>query len=268
MPEDLSAFLSFAHTLADTSRALLSAAGGKFSVELKEDFSEVTNLDRQIEEEFRRLVASRYPDHGVIGEEFPRTNPEAELQWIFDPIDGTQNFSHHIPTFGTIIALHYRNEPIVGLIDHPALTLRYTAVKGGGCFCNGDRIVLEDLPPGRLPKHELLVLSPPSNFKSFGMGRYLDRFLSQHKNIRIYGDCFGQTTVLHGRASGALHANFKLWDIAALPLLIREAGGELVILESHSEGSAIETTQQTFICGKPRVVQYLQRILLEPPARS
>ena len=117
-----------------------------FRKRLKADASYVTNADLAVERTLRALIGRRFPAHGIVGEEFPPVNAGAAFQWILDPIDGTLSFTHGIPYFGTIIALHHDGIPIVGVIDHPALGLCYSAGLGLGAWCNGRRLHVRDVP--------------------------------------------------------------------------------------------------------------------------
>src|SRR5205814_800276 len=102
--------LGFADVAREQLRALCRTG---FTVKRKSDGSFVTSADFEVEERLRAQIQRQFPDHGIVGEEFPAHRPEAEFQWILDPVDGTEDFVQQIPTFGTIIALHYRGEPLV-----------------------------------------------------------------------------------------------------------------------------------------------------------
>jgi hypothetical protein len=132
--------------LADGGR--IAAAEQGFSVETKLDRSLVTDVDRAVERQWERLERW-FPDHGVIGEEYPPTRAASPFQWIMDPIDGTEEFVHGIPTFGTMLALHHRGVPLVGVIDHPALDIRVNAGVGLGTHRNGNPVRPEDTPGSR-----------------------------------------------------------------------------------------------------------------------
>ena len=135
-----------------------------FSVETKLDRSLVTDVDRAVERRWRELIERWFPDHGALGEEYPPTRPASAFQWIMDPIDGTEEFVHGIPTFGTMLALHHRGVPLVGVIDHPALDIRVNAGVGLGTHRNGRRVRLDDAPASARPEDVRLVLSARINF--------------------------------------------------------------------------------------------------------
>src|SRR5947209_1655649 len=106
---DVERYHAAAVEMADEARRIVEPAIERgFEVETKPDASLVTDIDHAVERRFRELIGRWFPDHGVIGEEYPPTHPESAFQWILDPIDGTEEFVHGVPTFGTMMALHYR----------------------------------------------------------------------------------------------------------------------------------------------------------------
>ena len=121
----INALFEFANELADASRLLILDNWQKeLKVSIKPDHSLVSELDYKVEIHCREIISRRFPDHGIIGEEFEDQNPTSDWKWIIDPIDGTREFVNRLPFFGTIIALHYCGRPIVGIIDHPIINLR------------------------------------------------------------------------------------------------------------------------------------------------
>jgi hypothetical protein len=119
-------FISLAERLADaTGRIVRHHFRSPLEIITKADDSPVTIADREAEKELRRMVALAYPQHGLIGEEFPAERRDADYVWVFDPIDGTKSFITGRPLFGTLIALLHRGRPILGIIDHPALGERW-----------------------------------------------------------------------------------------------------------------------------------------------
>lgn len=220
-------YLTFGLALAADARRTLAGYGQGFKTELKSDKSYVTEVDVAIERALRAAIAARFPDHGVLGEELAPTNPEAEYQWILDPIDGTDNFAHGIPTFGTIVGLHYRGTPIVGVIDHPALGLIFSAARGLGAFCNSQRVTVNDyaqISGG----HEMIAIAAADNFAKSGSVAVLERVQRQFPNTRTYRDCFAHTRAVCGSVAAAVDVNLNRWDLAATQVLVEEAGGKYV----------------------------------------
>ena len=227
-----------------------------FARRLKADASFVTDADLAVEHRLRSAIHRAFPDHGIIGEEFPPLAPDAEYQWILDPIDGTLSFLHGIPFYGTIIALHYRGRPLVGVIDHPGLGTCYAAAAGLGAWRDGRRLRMDDIPPGAI-KHEVISVGDRSRFARCGRSGAFDRLMRSHPQVRGYMDCIAHTFAAEGSLGGAVDYGIRLWDIAATQVLIEEAGGRFVIAhESNRGGLPI----YGIICGKPTVVRWLERI--------
>ena len=256
-PDRLLELHAFVLGLLDETRQQIEAKmlTGYFH-SVKDDRSEITEVDRSIELYLQRAILERFPEHGFIGEERTPNAERAEFTWYVDPIDGTQNFTHVIPTFGTIIALHHNGRPIVGAIDHPKLHETVSGALGIGAFLNGERLVLNDLAEHELPAEELVTLASPANFARTGDFDVLFNFLRHHPNVRVYGDCFAQNAAFTGKAGASVQFNVKPWDIAAAKLLIEEAGGSAIPLcrnEDHRLG-----TFYGMLFGKKRMVEYLR----------
>lgn len=259
---EISGFFAVARAIIARNRELiLQRQQSGFSIAIKSDLSEVTEVDHAVEEAVRNELAQHFPDHGIIGEEFAPTNLTADFQWYIDPIDGTQNFARQIPTFGSILALHYKGRPIVGCVDHPMLGQSYSAAYGEGAWCNGRKLSLADLGPGASLEYELVTLSSPAQFVRTNEMHRVERFLKNHTNVRIYGDCFSQTCAISGKTGAAVHFNVKAWDVAAARILVEEAGGKCLtrVVEESERGGPY----WRMVLGKPRVVDYLSKWFLE-----
>ena len=126
MKLDNTELLKFAFNFADTSKTILKKNYFQnFDIEEKNDGSLVTNIDKEIEEKFRKNLKKKFPEHGVIGEEFGYENENNEYVWVIDPLDGTHSFIAGKPLFGTLISCLKNNRPIIGLIDIPILNQRW-----------------------------------------------------------------------------------------------------------------------------------------------
>ncbi|MBI5782811.1 MAG: hypothetical protein HZA69_03620 [Gammaproteobacteria bacterium] len=229
---DIEQFHAKALEFTTQSRELIRAAlAAGFEVKRKPDNSFVTSADLKVEERLRELIARYFPDHGVIGEEYPPTNPQAAYQWIMDPIDGTEDFVQRLPTFGTILALHYRGEPVVGVIDHPVLDIRVSAAFGLGAHRNGRRVTLTDLDPAAIDGTERVMLPARANFiKHRDDGHLFDALARAHPNHRIFRSCFTHTCAVTGQADATIDYGNPVWDFAASRILIEEAGGKFVVV--------------------------------------
>lgn len=233
-----------------------------FSNELKSDNSLVTEADVQSETRLRELIAEAFPEHGIIGEEFPPMNPDADYVWILDPVDGTEEFAHGLPLYGCMIALYERGEPIVGVVDQPELGVRLSAAKGLGAFRNSQLLpcLAEDsaLPAGK----ERLGLASFWHFGTDPLGQKLfTSVVKSFPNIRIYSSCFIYTAMITGGLDVCLNWKLKPWDNSVAPLFAGEAGGKYISLPSveDKEGDTLESG----LFGRSAVVERIRPIVEE-----
>lgn len=224
---DNHAYLTFGRALAAQARRVIAHYGRDFKVSAKPDGSFVSEVDVAVERALRESIAARFPAHAVQGEELPATQTGAEFTWLIDPIDGTDNFVHGVPTYGCIIGLHRGDEPVMGVIDHPALNLCYSAARGLGAFCNERRIRVDDFAhvTGGEP---IVALAAPANFLKTGELGLLERVQQLFPNTRGYRDCFAHTRVAQGSVAAMAEVNVSAWDLAATQVLIEEAGGVFI----------------------------------------
>jgi fructose-1,6-bisphosphatase/inositol monophosphatase family enzyme len=254
---DVARFHAKALEFSASARALiLSLLAAGFEVRRKPDRSFITSADLKVEERLRELIGKNFPDHGIIGEEYPPTRPEAPFQWIMDPIDGTEDFVQRMPAFGSILALHYRGEPVVGVIDHPVLDIRVSAALGLGTHRNGERITLADLDPATIDGTERVMLPARANFtKHRDDGPLFDAVARAHPNHRIYRTCFSHTCAILGQADAAIDYGNPIWDLAASRILIEEAGGRFLSVRAW-DVPAVGRVYGS-IMGKPALVDRL-----------
>src|SRR5947209_5833998 len=183
--------------------------------EVKPDATVVTNIDRMVETWLREKIAARFPDHGFFGEEYGRDHVGAEFLWAIDPIDGTANMVHGLPTWAVSLGLLRAGRPFAGVVHLPVLGETYAATVGGGARLNGRPIHALDL--------ETLQRDDTVGIGSEAVHRVdLTQFISRQRN-------FGAVAVhLAYTARGALRGNVsgddKLYDIAAGLLIATEAG--------------------------------------------
>jgi histidinol-phosphatase len=186
----------------------------------KGDNTPVTVADREAEQLLRRLIAERWPDHGILGEEYGEERPEAPIRWIIDPIDGTRSFVCGVPLYANLLACVEGDRTLAGVMHFPALGDTLTAARGLGCSWNGR--------PARVSEvdqlAEAVVLT--SQVGSFGdkteaWGRLCEASYIQ----RTWGDAYGYALVATGRAEVMVDPQVKIWDIAPMPVILEEAGG-------------------------------------------
>ncbi|MBW3670162.1 MAG: hypothetical protein KY432_00660, partial [Acidobacteria bacterium] len=150
--------------------------------------------------------------------------------------------------YGTILALYRGNEPLVGVIQLPALERCYWAGRGLGAFCNGRQLRISD---STAPLSEVIAVGDRSQFGRAGLTDQFDHLMRQHSWTRTYADCFGHTLAIEGAAGAMYDVDLKEWDISATRLLITEAGGRFERLPGKSED------RWNVLFGKPGVVEWI-----------
>ena len=230
-PLDFEALARTAERAADAARAETLPRFRRVGFETKQDGSPVTEADREAEQAIRRVLREATPDFGIIGEEYGEEGAADRPRWVVDPIDGTIAFSRGIPLFSTLIALAVDGEPVMGLIDVPALDERYVGWRGGGCRRNGVRTRVSqeaDL------KRALISHGDPYSFDMFDERPAFERMAREIPMLRGYTDGFGYAQVLGGGVDAMVDLGLNLWDIAAAQLLVPEAGGRCATLPARN----------------------------------
>lgn len=220
-------FSDFANHLADLSepiaRKYFRLPNGEI---VKEDKSPVTLADREIEEILRSEIEKKFPEHGIIGEEYGVHNVDADYQWIIDPIDGTASFIIGRPTFGTLIALAYKGKPILGIINQPISRERWLGIDGEGAWFNGQ--------PIKTRQCESIADAIISSTSQFFFDEVdLKKFLNLSKQAKyqrfggvVYGaDCYGYALLASGFIDIIIEPELQVYDYAALVPIVKMAGG-------------------------------------------
>jgi histidinol phosphatase-like enzyme (inositol monophosphatase family) len=195
---------------------------GGIAVDTKSDGTPVTVADRTAEQAARAWLEARFPEDGILGEEFGETRPGAERRWILDPIDGTKTFIRGVPLWGTLVALAKGERILVGAAYFPAVGELLVAAPGQGCFWNGKPTRVSS--QGELSK--AVVLSTDERFLLHPERGEAWRGLAREAAMdRTWGDCYGYLLVATGRAEVMVDEVLSPWDAAALQPIIEEAGG-------------------------------------------
>jgi len=219
----LQEFAEFATGLAQTAGDVTLRYFQKLlSVEYKADRSPVTVADRESEMLLRQRIEKRYPEHGILGEEYGLTRPGAELRWLLDPIDGTESFIRGVPLYGVMLGLAAGDDPVVGVVHFPALRETLHAWRGGGCWWNGARARVSGvakLEDATMLTTDPLGLSAPEKRAAY------EQLRRRVKTERGWGDCYGHMLVATGRAEIMLDPALHEWDAAPLIPILEEAGG-------------------------------------------
>lgn len=197
-----------------------------------EGFDPVTEGDRRAEEVIRAQIESSFPDHGIIGEEFDRRNPQAVHQWIIDPIDGTRAFISGVPVWGTLIGLYKDGKPIAGVMDQPFTRERYIAVPAEGSamvshlhHASAPSQRLKTRETAELSQATMMTTSPALLDNSKDRGYFeLER---QVKMVRYGCDCYAYCLVASGNIDLVVESGLNIYDVAALIPIVEGAGGLL-----------------------------------------
>ncbi|GAA4072566.1 histidinol-phosphatase [Nonomuraea soli] len=239
--------LRLAHVMADAADNLTMRRfkAVDLKVETKPDLTPVSDADRTVEEAIRGTLRRARPRDAVIGEEFGNTGWGAR-SWVIDPIDGTKNYVRGVPVWATLIALMDHGRVVVGLVSAPALGRRWWAAKGGGSWTGRSLTKATRMNVSKVSKLEDASFS----YSSFGgweeQGR-LDNFLDLNRacwRTRAYGDFWSHMMVAEGAVDLSAEPELSPWDIAALTVIVEEAGGRWTGLDGGTglEGGSLVCT--------------------------
>ena len=241
--------LALAHALADLADAITldRYQAQDLVITTKPDNTPVTDADRAVETAIREALATHRQSDGLVGEEFGSDKGSSGRYWVIDPIDGTKNFMRGVPTWATLIALVQvdaagNEEVVVGIASAPALARRWAAAKGHGAtvrFNSGnsdfvdsesDDESTEGVSEKKISVSKVSSLTDASiSYSDFvGWGDRLEPFqkmLAAAWRTRGIGDFWSHMLVAEGAVDVAIEPSLALWDMAALDIIVREAGG-------------------------------------------
>ena len=261
---DLQDDLALAHALADLADAISldRYQAQDLVITTKPDNTPVTDADRAVETAIREALATHRQTDGLVGEEFGSDKGTSGRYWVIDPIDGTKNFMRGVPTWATLIALinvdaSGAEEVVVGIASAPALARRWSAAKGHGAFVRFNSGSVDDLSEDleapstekKISVSKIAQLSDASiSYSDFiGWGDRLEPFQKMLANAwrtRGIGDFWSHMLVAEGAVDVAIEPSLALWDMAALDIIVREAGGIFTNTAGHSGpfgGSGVST---------------------------
>ena len=249
MTTDHSRDLVLALTLADTADAITMDRMGAadLKVDRKPDRTPVTDADLAVEEAIRAMLGQQRPQDAVLGEECGGPADErAGRVWLLDPIDGTKNFLRGVPIWATLIALVEDGRPVIGVISAPALRRRWWAAAGAGAHtrdvCGNARTIrvsgVGDLSDAYVSTTHLGSWVQHRSRKS-----YLTLVDACWEN-RAFGDFWQHCLVAEGAIDLAAEPVVNPWDVAAVQILLEQAGGRFTDLDGvarHDGGTALSS---------------------------
>jgi histidinol-phosphatase len=249
--EFLQTALLAARAAAEISRSYYA---GNFTVTTKDDLTPVTQADVECEQKIREVILERFPQHGFYGEETGRTRDDAEYLWLVDPIDGTKGFVRQYPFFSTQIALMHNGKIILGVSSGTMMDELAWAEAGQGAWLNGEPLhVSEITAPDR-------AAVSTGNLKSLAVTEgwsKLGEIVARADRIRGYGDFYHYHLLAAGKIEAVIESDVNILDIAALSVIVSEAGGVFTDLN----GAAVDLETRSVLAANPALHnQYLARL--------
>ncbi|QBI03766.1 histidinol-phosphatase [Pseudoduganella albidiflava] len=254
----MGALLAFAEELADAAgAAILPHFRAEIIVEDKSAgravFDPVTVADRAAERAMRDLIAARYPDHGIVGEEEGIVTGSSPMRWVLDPIDGTRAFVTGLPIWGTLIALNDGHRPVLGVIDQPFTRERFVGTPSSA-WCN-DRPIrtrrCTDLGDARV------MLTVPAAGAKVADHAVFDAIAKSAQIVRFGGDCYAYGLLAHGLVDLVLEAHLDIHDVQALIPVVEGAGGVITTWE----GGDPQNGGSVIACGDPALHRQLLSLI-------
>ena len=223
--------LELAGRLADAADAIsLPRFRSGLAIETKPDSTPVTEADRAVEAELRRVLADERPGDAILGEEQGAAG-SGPRRWLLDPIDGTRNYARGIPVWATLVALEADGVVQLGLVSAPALGKRWWAERGAGAYADGERMRVS------------AVARIEDSVLSFGVEAGLPQVAARAWHARGFGDFWAYMLVAEGGVDGAVDGpGVGEWDLGATQVIVEEAGGRFSDFAGESRidgGSAV-----------------------------
>lgn len=255
--------IDFSNYLADLSSNIAQKYFRKdIGEQHKEDSSPVTLADQEIEDVIRREIKKKYPEHGIIGEEYDNINLEADFKWVIDPIDGTSSFIMGKPLFGTLVCLTYKDKPVLGILNQPINKERWVGAKGRGTSFNSKETNVRKC---QTISNSVFCTTSPAYFE----GKELDFFnkiasktkYQKAKGVFYGGDCYLYGLLALGSVDIIIETGLSNYDYCALVPIIEEAGG--IITDWNGNSVDINSNGKIIACGDQKVHQEILEIVKE-----
>lgn len=189
-------------------------------------FDPVTEADRGAEAAIRKLISERYPEHGVIGEEYGEDRPDAEFVWVLDPVDGTRAFVAGLPLWTTLIGLRHQGKPVLGSIGQPYVGELYIGSQAGGSrlLSRGQTTPLKTRPCPDFSRAIIATTDPEACFNPTERQAWRD-LRKATRLARLGCDAYAYAMIAAGTLDVVVESGLKSWDIEAAVPVIEGAGG-------------------------------------------
>ena len=217
-------YLNFANLLADESENIIfNYFRKKIDIQNKEDNSPVTIADQKVELRIRELINSKFPSHGILGEEYESFKIDSEFVWVIDPIDGTRSFIAGHKDFGTLIALLYKNKPVIGIINCPAHKERWIGIENQQTTLNNKLISTSSIKN----IEESYMFTSGIYFDEPILRNGFEKIKNKSRYYRLGGDCYMYGMLASGLIDVVIEDTLKPHDYMALINVIEGAGGKV-----------------------------------------
>ena len=236
------------------SKIILHYYGKKVTVKIKPNKSLVAVADIESNKAIIKTIKKYFPKHSILSEETGLEDNKSDFKWIIDPIDGTHNFLHQIPVFGTSIAMEYKNEVILGVLHFPILCITAIAEKGKGAFLNGKMINVSNK---KSLDHSFLLFEFSYANRKQKIG-FLESLVHKTIDIRNFGSAiYNLMMVASGKCESYVVLSTHPWDVAAGFLIVEEAGGMVTGLK----GGKYSLNDDKFVISNGKVHKELLKYL-------
>lgn len=224
--------LAFALEVAQEAAALtLRTFTSTFETEYKADNSPVTIADLQAERLIRDRIHARYPSDGILGEEEGEVGNRHE-RWVIDPIDGTRSFVCGVPLFAMLLSYEVDEQPLLGVAILPALNQVFHAEIGAGAFLNGSPIHVSKVTDW---SRVTISVGGHRSVEIMGLTSSIAKIAMKSQATRTWCDAFGHLLVAQGRIEAMIDPRVSHYDISAVSLIVREAGGRFTDLQGQEK---------------------------------
>ncbi|MBB1510221.1 inositol monophosphatase family protein [Tessaracoccus sp. MC1756] len=234
--KDLTDDVRLAHLMADDADSLSMSRFKALDLQVrsKPDATPVTEADTAVEESIRRTLARTRPRDAVHGEEFADSG-DSPRRWIIDPIDGTKNYLRGVPVWATLIALEVEGHIVASVVSAPALGRRWWATSGGGAYTGRSILNATELRVSKVENiaDSSLSYSDIAEWVDSGKGQGFIDLMRESWRTRAYGDFWSYMLVAEGCVDVAAEPDLALYDMAALDIIVREAGGRFTNLSGE-----------------------------------
>lgn len=229
----LASDLALAHRLADAADAIALSRFRALDlrVDSKPDLTPVSDADRSVEQQLRAMLAVDRPADAVLGEEYGQAG-EGPRRWVLDPLDGTKNFVRGVPVWATLIALQVDERVAVGVVSAPALGRRWWAARGLGAHAGTSAATGAPIHVSAVPRLSDASLSY-SSLNGWAEAGREEGLLALGRHVwrsRAFGDFWSHMLVAEGAVDVSAEPEVSVWDLAALQVVVEEAGGRFTDL--------------------------------------